>query len=214
MYISAIYEKQEHFGEYVCYLAKIKDIIDGSDSPCVHVSGDYNTDITRNNATFSRELNTWCTTHSLEMVDREFLPSDTSTEVNQAHGSVSWLDQCITTNTGKTLSDIKVLKECVSFDHLPLCVDLLTDSKTLVENCYNSIERKITNWKGAKSHNIEANRFKSDMYLAQVNVSYYAMRCTDKPSTSHKKEIESFYNKYNMSTTKGHSRLYIISFCQ
>ncbi len=61
-------------------LPKIKNIIhvDGSNSPYVYAIGDHNADITRN-ATFSTELNTWCTTHSLEMVDREGLPSDTYT---------------------------------------------------------------------------------------------------------------------------------------
>ncbi len=29
--------------------------------------------------------------------------------------------------------------------------DLLTDSKTLVDTCYDSVERKITNWK-VKNH--------------------------------------------------------------
>ena len=76
--------------------------------------------------------------------------------MSQAHGSVSGLDHCVTTTTGKTLiSDIKILKEFVSSDHIPLCINLLTDSKTLVEDCYDSVDRKITNWKGEKSHNIE-----------------------------------------------------------
>ena len=80
------------------------------------------------------------------------MPSNTYTYVSQAHGSA----YCVTTNTGKTLSsDQKFLMECVSSDHIPLCINMLPDSKTLVENCYDSVERKITNWKGAKSHNIE-----------------------------------------------------------
>ncbi len=56
-------------------VALLGEVIDGSNSPYVYVIGDYNADITRN-ASFSRELNTWFTTHSLEMVDREVLPSD------------------------------------------------------------------------------------------------------------------------------------------
>ncbi len=41
------------------------------------------------------------------------------------------------------------------------------------------------------------------MYLAQLYVPYDAIRCTDKSCTSHKKEIESFYNNITGALQRG-----------
>ncbi len=112
------------FDEYMhmYYLAKIKDIIDGSDSSSVYVTGDYKSDVTRN-AAFGRELNTWCTTLSLELLPFKYVYYVSKVQhlgftIVLPLCSASWLYHCVTTNTGKILiTDIKVLKVCTTFAH-------------------------------------------------------------------------------------------------
>ena len=60
--------------------------------------------------------------------DKNMLLPDTYTFFSQAHGGISWLDHCITTNSSQTvISNMYVINNIVCSDHFPLCLNIDCD---------------------------------------------------------------------------------------
>jgi len=96
------------------YSHKPCNIIDNYKSPYVYILGDFNANVLRINSVFANELNKMCIRKS---------PVDSFNYVIKAHGTVSWLDHCLTTHTGyENVTNIEVYKDCVTDSHLPLFV--------------------------------------------------------------------------------------------
>ena len=68
---------------------------------------------------------------------------DSFTFYSAAHGTTSWLDHCVTTESGKSIMpDIYINKDFVCSDHFPLCVTILCNISPV---CSNTVENKIRN---------------------------------------------------------------------
>ena len=65
-------------------------------------------------------------------IDKEKLLPDSFTFVSQAHGTTPWLDHCITTASGKSItSNISIIGDFVCSDHYPICNDIVCDINVL-----------------------------------------------------------------------------------
>lgn len=114
--------KQDNFTEFVDCLSKIHAIKEESNCSDCLVIGDFNAD---SSTQFGRELLSFCTEYNYECVDRTMLPADTYTFVSDAHGSVSWLDHCLISETvKKSITDICVDYDVTWTDHRPIHITL------------------------------------------------------------------------------------------
>ena len=127
------YECDKFYDDYCFYLSKLQCIIDSANTPYVFILGDFNADI-QNTSIFGAELLDFCDNNTLCFLDKEFLSPDSFTNISQAHGTTSWLDHCITTTSGKSItSGVSIIDNIVCSDHFPLCIDLVCDINPLCD---------------------------------------------------------------------------------
>ena len=92
-----------HYDDYCFCLSKLQCIIDSAQTPHIFILDDFNADI-QSTSMFGAELIDFCNNNNLCFVDREKLPPDSFTFVSQAYGTISWLDHCITTTSGQSMT--------------------------------------------------------------------------------------------------------------
>ena len=69
------------------------------------------------------QLNQCCEDSGYKFTDKEFLPQDTFTYFSEAHGSTSWIDHCLTSESiHQAVESMQVLHDYVSSDHSPLVI--------------------------------------------------------------------------------------------
>ncbi len=118
------YDTPSNYDEYMYYLDKIKSFINACDSPLVYVIGDFNANLS-NSSCFGNELVQFCQSNSLSLRDREICSGGMYTYVSDSHGSTSWLDHCVCTESGReSVTSVKVLHNYVGSDHLPILCTL------------------------------------------------------------------------------------------
>ncbi|KAJ2938061.1 hypothetical protein O0L34_g19384 [Tuta absoluta] len=114
------------------------------------VIGDPNADPT---TSFGEELASFCSEYYYECLDITLLPANTYTFVSDAHGTVSWLDHCITTEfLKKCITDMKVDYSISWTDHRPLYVSLSIDSLTKLATVDNITENRPWAWSPRNDH--------------------------------------------------------------
>ena len=110
-YILCVYlpcNRDQFYDDYCYYLDKIRCIIDAASTPYIFVLGDFNADI-KSDSVFGSELIEYCDNNSLCCIDKSMLLSDSFTFYSAAHGTTSWLDHCVTTESEKSIiSDIYI----------------------------------------------------------------------------------------------------------
>ena len=120
-----------HYDDYCFYLSKLQCIIDSAQTPYIFILGDFNADI-QSTSMFGAELIDLCNNNNLCFIDREKLPPDLFTFLSQAHGTTSWLDNCITTTSGHSItSNISIIDDIVCSDHFPLYIAIVCDVNKL-----------------------------------------------------------------------------------
>ena len=125
------YECDMYYDDYCFYLSKLQCIIDSANTPYIFILGDFNVDI-QSTSMFGAELIDFCDNNNLCFIDKEKLSPDSFTFVNQAHGTTSWLDHCITTASGKSItSNISIIDDIVCSDHYLICIDIVCDINVL-----------------------------------------------------------------------------------
>ena len=83
-------------------------------------------------------------------VNNEKLLPDSFTFVSQAHGTTSWLDHCITTTSGKSItSNISIIDDIVCSDHFPLCIEIVCDINKLCDVTSEIEQREAIKWYAA-----------------------------------------------------------------
>ena len=93
---------------------------------------------------FGAKLIDFCNNNNLCFIDREKLPPDSFTFLSQAHGTTSWLDHCITTTSGQSItSNVSIIDDIVCLDHFPLCIEIVCDVNKL-HDATPEITPKIT----------------------------------------------------------------------
>ena len=124
------YCKAENHDDFIMYLAKLDSIVSQSNTPYVYIIGDFNADIcNRTKHRFGEDLYTFIEEEGLVASDLHFLPTKTYTCYSEAHGSTSWLDHIVCTQSAHALiKEISVLNNFVTSDHLPISVELVTNT--------------------------------------------------------------------------------------
>ncbi|KAJ2937577.1 hypothetical protein O0L34_g12975 [Tuta absoluta] len=86
--------KSDNLPEFADCLCKMHSIVQDSGCSDTLILGDFNADPT---TLFGKELMEFCGEYNYVCIDPLILPTDTYTFVSDAHGTVSWLDHCLST---------------------------------------------------------------------------------------------------------------------
>ena len=192
------YSTHQNFDTYVHYLAKMKTIIDDFDSPYVCVLGDFNADVVKATE-FGKELESFCHESNLVIADVMHLSRDSTTHVNDGHGTESWLDHIVCTKSFlKIINVIDIDHYILSSDHFPVSV------KINVQGCdLSSIgsfeeaedEKWVVDWSSLESKDLQAYVSAIEESLGQINVPYGLLECDNCSFADHRKAIDAYYDK-------------------
>jgi exonuclease III len=190
------YDCTENEDDFVYYINKVNDIVESYVSPYVFIIGDFNANICTNNVShFGNILKTYCTEESLVIADQRFLARDTFTFVSSAHNTCSWLDHVITTATGyNLLTCMNVIKDFVSSDHIPLCMELDFKCTKTYESAGVRSSIKV-DWSSLDADAIKAYTMKTKDALAKVSLDFDLLTCSNFHcnNPSHKHAIDEMY---------------------
>ena len=120
---------------------------------------------------FGAELIDFCDNNNLCFTDKDKLLPDSFTFVSQAHGTTSWLDHCITTAYGKSItSNISIIYNIVCSDHFSLCIEIVCDINKLCDFTSEIKSTETIKWHAAtdldkQEHNIETEKLASTITL-------------------------------------------------
>ena len=89
----------------------------------------------------------------MSIADKELLPDSTFTCISTAHGTMSWLDHCVTSVTGlDNIESVTVIDAYICSDHLPLRVVILCDLATNHHCVSDRNKNDLIDWKTAGVH--------------------------------------------------------------
>lgn len=114
----------DNLTEFTECLSEISAIIDSTEVASVFILGDFNA---HPSDLFGTELLKFCDEQEWICADVERLgiDSDTFTFISDAHGSTSWLDHCVVTESAwQSVVDVRVHYDCIWSDHLPLEINV------------------------------------------------------------------------------------------
>jgi len=122
---------RENLDEYLHLLSFLSTAIEEREFTHIAMIGDFNTTIDANSC-FGKELKKFCGDEMLSISDSTWCDSKSFTFYSEAHQTVSWIDHCIcNSNLHSAITDISILYNYVSSDHLPLHVSFDLE-KTLI----------------------------------------------------------------------------------
>ena len=197
------YDCDKFYDDYCFYLDKIRCIIDAASTPYIFVLGDFNANL-KSESVFGSELIEFCDVNNLCLIDKSMLLPDSFTYFSEAHGSTSWLDHCMTTESGKSLiSDISIENTFICSDHFPLCVNIACDISPISTTC-NVVDNKTYNMpKWNQVCNSDKCKYEScTLKLSRdIVIPSEALLCRDAKCKVHRNDIDCFY-KSIMSSLK------------
>ena len=117
---------------------------------------------------FGAEPNDFCDNNNLCFIDKETLLPDSFSFVSQAHGIPFWLDHCITTASGKSITSN--ISNIVCSDHFPLCIEIVCDINKLCDLTSEIKSRETIKWHAAtdldkQEYNTETEKLASPITL-------------------------------------------------
>jgi exonuclease III len=120
-------DSRENLPDFTDCLSKVSAIVNEYGVESVFILGDFNADVA---SLFYTELQHFCNDHSLSCVDIDLLGlnSGTYTFISESHGSCSWLDHCVVTQSAKqSVVNVNVKYDTLWSDHFPLIVECSLD---------------------------------------------------------------------------------------
>ena len=104
----------------------------------------------------------FCDNNNLCFIDKEKLLPDSFTFVNQAHGTTSWLDHCISTDFVKSItSNVSNSDNIVCSDDFLFCIEIVCGINPLYD-----VRSVIKSKETIKSH--PANDFDNQQYNIEI----------------------------------------------
>ena len=190
------YEKEENFAEYVEYLGKIQTIVDEHESNHVVVVGDFNA---HPGKPFGNEMLGFSYESDFHVSDIEELgiDSNTFTYLSDAHGTTSWLDHIVSTNSAHVnISDISVLYDIIGSDHLPLAFNYKFKGAVLPDTPKSTNYRKSVKWDKMTREALESYTNMTSILLDKVHVNLSLLRCTNIncKDLGHRAALDDLYN--------------------
>ncbi|XP_077290353.1 uncharacterized protein LOC143914136 [Arctopsyche grandis] len=186
--------KPENFEDFTTCLGIVNAAIEDHSRSNFIVMGDFNA---HPGSLFWNELLSFCEENHLRIHDYACLPSDTFTYVSDAHGSLRWLDHCITSEgILGSIQDFKVHTDVVWSDHRPLFVIIASNGLNRSRPYHNYRHRDIATWMPRNPSDIIAyslevinslDRIVCDNNLQNCNLR----KCTD---TEHRTSINYLYH--------------------
>ena len=188
------YECDMHYDDCCFYLSKLQCTIDSAQTPYIFILGDFNADI-QSTSMFGAELIDFCNNNNLCFIDKEKLPPDSFTFVSQAHGTTSWIDHCITTTSGQSItSNVSIIDDIVCSDHFPLCIEIVCDVNKL-HYATPEITPKITvKWHTANEVDKQRYNTKTKQIASTIVLPTDALLCKNTNCTEHHDDIDNFYD--------------------
>ena len=188
------YECDKFYDDYCFYLSKLQCIIDSANTPYVFILGDFNADI-QNTSIFGAELLDFCDNNTLCFLDKEFLPPDSFIYISEAHGTTSWLDYCITTTSGKSItSGVSIIDDIVCSDHFPLCIDIVCDINPLSDTVADVNYQPKIKWHAASEFDKQQYSISTGKFASTVSLPRDALLCKNPKCTIHHNDIDCFYS--------------------
>ena len=182
-----------HYDDYCFYLSKLQCIIDSASTPYIFIFGDFNADI-QSTSVFGAELIDFCDNNNLCFIDKDKLLPDSFTFVSQAHGTTSWLDHCITTASGKSItSNISIIDNIVCSDHFPLCIEIVCDINKLCDFTSEMKSRETIEWHAATDLDKQEYNIETEKLASTITLPIDALLCKNTSCTRHCEDIDSFY---------------------
>lgn len=194
------YQCEQNYDDFMLYLGKLTALIGEAETTKIGCYGDFNAKV---NTLFSTELVNWCQASNLIMSDTMWLGPDsgTFTYVSAAHNTTSWLDHIICSNDMHCLlSNIKVLDNVPTSDHLPLACEwdfhVDTDKQPHHNVSVNSDIHKGFKWERASDDCIHQYCLITKQKLNDIKIPHDALSCNDVNCIvdSHRQDLDCFYN--------------------
>ena len=137
----------------------------------------------------------FCDMNALCFIDKSMLLPNSFTYVSQAHGSTSWLDHCITTNSGQSIiTKCHIINDIVCSDHHPLCIEINCDFSPICDTYVNSAVIDKPKWQLATDSDTLAYNLCTNTLFDSIVIPRAALSCRDSSCAQHHDDIECFYN--------------------
>ena len=187
----------QNFDSFVYYLAKLKTIIDDFSSPYICVLGDFNADIGKGTE-FGNELQSFCNSSQLFVVDVMNLPPSSMTHVNDGHGTESWLDHVVCTKGfTEVINAVEIDYSILSSDHFP--VSIIVDVQGCEINCDTHAtcmdDRWVVDWGLLGSDDLHAFESAVSDNLRSIVIPDDLLTCEGCASLDHTNVIETYYDQ-------------------
>ena len=184
---------------YTECLAKIDTIVQESDTSCIFIIGDFNTNPLIQ-STFSDLINDQVSESGLIYSDIKLLPEDSFTFISDSWNSTSWIDHCLTTvDANNSIRDMNIMYECVSSDHKPLSFSILVPELPSCSFYTPNSYTKRVNWSKASYDSIlnytRLSRVKLQSLVSAFEDKSSVFTCRD-PNCKDKQHIDEISNVY------------------
>jgi hypothetical protein len=184
---------------YQQYLSKLESIMsEYSSSYCASI-GDFNANVSVNGHRFGKELKSYCNDENLCISDCVYAARDTFIFLNEAHGTVAWLDHVVSTQSFNDIvesvwADYKV----VASDHFPMFVNILVsriNMSTPVSKGLSSGDTQIK-WSELTDQQIAEYRNVTEHALSLIKLNHSLILC-DSPTCNNPEHTAAISLMYN-----------------
>ena len=189
------YDVSDNFELYVDYLGRLQMLIEQHDSSKVIIAGDFNAHPSK---PFGREFLGFTEENSLCVCDLEMCDDNTFTCVSDAHGSTSWLDHVVVTQSSRScLHDVSVLYEVIGSDHRPLTFmyDVNMSDDIPGERSTHRASLPHIDWKKCTRQELGAYLERTEELLSSIVVPNDLINCSNQMCTEplHRQSIDILY---------------------
>lgn len=188
-------DSPENLMEFTECMGEIAAVVEDNGEGSVYVLGDFNANPS---SCFGNELINFCTELDWRCADIEFLGynSKAYTYVSEAHGTHSWLDHCLVSETAwKSVTAVSIMHDVFWSDHFPLKIrcnlDVFKNGNDLCVYKLNKIVWGIRDFK-----QIELYKEFCNNRLKTIDFPYDFRFCSDKicNNLDHRRVIDQMYN--------------------
>lgn len=155
--------------DYLDHLGKLTTMLHEQECPNMCMLGDFNAGTTN---MFGQLLSSFCKDNDFTVSDQILLPADSFTYISDAHGSTSWIDHCISSNSAhQAIAHIKVLHDFIISDHRPLAITFACSTlpQLQVDRHLQPALQNI-NWKNLSHQQKETYSIETRNCLAQLYI--------------------------------------------
>ena len=179
---------------YLQYMTKLQVWAESLVNANLCIVGDFNASCAN---MFGKLLEDFAAQKYLIISYKACLPSDTFTYLSDAHGTVSWLDHCISSpSLHQSIDNMNVLYKFSTSDHFSLVISLSCQSLPLFVDKVNApIGAKRINWNKLSSDQKAGYYMATEVNLSKISLPQAVLECSNPLCNDqmHLKSIDNFY---------------------